>query len=447
VFYGWWIVLAAMGITTFGSGVWAYGFPVFFSALLTEFGWSRAMASGAFALSRLEGGIEAPLVGWLADKYGPRKLAIAGAIIASVGFIAMSQVNSFTIGSLYVSALVVFYVLYLTVLAVGYNTGFTHATMVAVNAWFERKRSRAFAIFSTGGALSGPVVAVVAWVVATYGWRSASVLVGISLLIIVLPLAFVLRHKPEQYGYLPDGEAPESRDTGIANGADGPLGTRLRMAGSDEVHKGAPAGQIIGEGFSVKESMRTAAFWLLIAGSSARSIAMTAVILHLPRYLEDTGMPLQQAGAVLGMMVTLSIVGRIGMGWAGDYVEKRYLLVLACLLQAAGIFILQRVSGMTEVWVFALVYSLGYGGAIPVHMALVGDYFGRRYYATIRGFLQLFVVPATMIGPIYAGWVFDVTGSYQIAFTSFIFALVIGSVFFFFARRPAVAQRPSYGPH
>ena len=148
VFYGWWIVLAAMGITAFGSGVWFYGFPIFFSALLTEFGWSRAVAAGAFSLSRLEGGLEAPLVGWLADKYGPRKLAIVGAVIASIGFVAMSRVNSFSIGTVEVSALVVFYVLYLAVLSVGYNTGFTHSTMVAVNAWFRRKRSRAFAIFS-----------------------------------------------------------------------------------------------------------------------------------------------------------------------------------------------------------------------------------------------------------------------------------------------------------
>jgi len=91
---------------------------------------------------------------------------------------------------------------------------------------------------------------------------------------------------------------------------------------------------------------------------------------------------------------------------------------------------------MSQVWLFVFVYGIAYGGAIPVYSAIVGEYFGRENFATIRGFMQLFQVPTTIVGPVFAGWVYDTTGGYQSAFMTFIVALVVGSVFLFFARRP-----------
>ena len=98
VFYGWWIVLSAGLINLYGAGGWLYGFPIFFKALVDDFGWGRGVAAGAISFSRLEGGLEAPIVGWLVDKFGPRKLAIAGAVIAGLGFLAMSAVNDVAFG-------------------------------------------------------------------------------------------------------------------------------------------------------------------------------------------------------------------------------------------------------------------------------------------------------------------------------------------------------------
>lgn len=98
IFYGWWVVMEAAAINVYGAGVWFYGFPVFFRALLVEFPtWSRGVTAGAVSFSRLEGGLEAPIVGWLVDRYGPRKLAVVGAVIAGIGFMVMSRVSDFSL--------------------------------------------------------------------------------------------------------------------------------------------------------------------------------------------------------------------------------------------------------------------------------------------------------------------------------------------------------------
>ncbi|MDP6494456.1 MAG: hypothetical protein QGI09_03340, partial [Dehalococcoidia bacterium] len=150
IFYGWYVVAAAAAINVYGAGVWFYGFPIFFKVLLDEFGWSAAAGAAVISLSRLEGGLEGPIIGWAVDKFGPRKMAIIGAVIAGTGFLFMSQVTSLDIGPVHISAFIVFVLLYAGWMSIGYNTGFGHASQAAVNAWFIKKRSRAFAVFSLG---------------------------------------------------------------------------------------------------------------------------------------------------------------------------------------------------------------------------------------------------------------------------------------------------------
>ena len=171
---------------------------------------------------------------------------------------------------------------------------------------------------------------------------------------------------------------------------------------------------------------------------------MTSVVIHQVNYLTNVrAIPLVSASAALGAMVTISLVGRLGFGVLGDYVEKRYVLIACAMLQALGMFILANATNMFLVWLFVVIYGIAYGGAIPVFMAIVGEYFGRRNFAAIRGWMQLCHIPATVIGPIYAGWIYDTTDSYQIAFMSFIVALVLGTLFLFVARRPAPPTRPA----
>ena len=426
IFYGWYIVAAAAAINVYGAGVWFYGFPIFYKALLDEFGWAAAAGAAIIALSRLEGGIEGPIIGWAVDKFGPRKMAVLGAVITGFGFIAMSSVASFQVGPVHISALVAFGLLYAGWMSIGYNTGFGHASMASVNAWFIRKRSRAFAVFSLGAGGSGLTVFALGYLVDAYGWRTTAFLAGIGIFAIVIPLSLLLRHKPEQYGYLPDGDDPHTAAVNAsaapAQGRRGPSSMKVEWSEHD---------------FSVKEALSTRSFWMLILGTGARSFAMTSVVVHLIVYLTAVrDIPLVEASGALGLMVTISLIGRLGFGLLGDFVEKRHIMIATLLLQTVGIFILMNATSITQVWLFVIVYGISYGGAIPVYMAIVGEYFGRKNYATIRGFNQLFHIPTTVSGPVFAGWIYDTTGSYTVAFTSFIIAMLIGVGFLAFAKRP-----------
>ena len=441
LFYGWYVVAAAAGINVYGAGVWFYGFPIFFKVLLDEFGWSAAAGAAVISLSRLEGGLEGPIIGWAIDRFGPRRMAIIGAVIAGTGFFLMSAVTPVSIGPLHLSAFVVFVLLYAGWMSIGYNTGFGHASQAAVNAWFNRKRSRAFAVFSLGAGGSGLTVFALGWVVNDFGWRTAAMLSGVGIFAIVIPLSLLLRHKPEQYGYLPDGDEP-----GVP---DDPQPSQTRARGMDRTGSTRRAYTAVRAwaddyDFSVRQALISFAFWMLVLGTTARAVAMTSVVIHQVNYLSNVrAIPLVQASAALGAMVTISLVGRLGFGVLGDYVEKRYVLIACTLLQALGIFVLANATNMLLVWIFVVIYGIAYGGAIPVFMAIVGEYFGRRNFAAIRGWMQLCHIPATVIGPIYAGWVYDTTDSYQIAFMSFIVALILGTVFLFIARRPAPPARPT----
>ena len=425
IFYGWYIVAAAAAINVYGAGVWFYGFPIFYKALLEEFGWTAAAGAAIISLSRLEGGIEGPIIGWAVDKFGPRKMAVIGAIITGFGFMAMSSVASFQVGPVHISALVAFGLLYAGWMSIGYNTGFGHASMASVNAWFIRRRSRAFSIFSLGAGGSGLTVFALGYMVNAYGWRTTAFLAGIGIFAIIIPLSMLLRHKPEQYGYLPDGDDPHEAALNASTAAPG------------QVRRGSMKVEWSEFDFSVKEALSTRAFWMLIMGTGARSFAMTSVVVHLIVYLTAVrDIPLVEASGALGLMVTISLIGRLGFGLLGDYMDKRHIMIGTLMLQTVGIFILMNATSMAQVWIFVIVYGIAYGGAIPIYMAIVGEYFGRKNYATIRGFNQLFHIPTTVSGPVFAGWIYDTTGNYSIAFGSFIVAMLLGVGFLVFAQRP-----------
>lgn len=432
IFYGWWIVFAAAAMNVYGAGVWFYGFPVFFPKILAEFGWSRALTAGAFSLSRVEGGLEAPIIGYLVDRYGPRRLAMIGATVAGIGFITMSQINALSVGPINLSALVIFYMVFAGLISMGYNTGFSHAAQPAIANWFIKKRSRAFAFWSLGAGASGATVAALGWLIEMIGWRNSAFLVGIGMFVIVLPLASLLRRRPEDYGQYPDGIKPaDSSDTEPAKAEGG----SSHDTGHDRPRGGAKI-EFPEYDFTVRQALATSGFWFLLLGSATRSIAMTSVVIHQVAYLEDVGFSFDVAKNVAAGTVFFSLIGRFSFGWLGDFFDKRHVLIVSIALQVLGLFILDGVKTMTQIWAYVAVYSIGYGGAIPVWTAMRGEYFGRKYFATIGGIIQFLLMPAAVIGPIYAGWIFDLTQSYHVAFMSFIVSLMLSMVFIYFARRP-----------
>ena len=246
-FYGWWIVAASCLIMSLNGGLYFYGFSSYFMPLIEEFRWSRAALAGVFSMARLEGGLLGPVEGFLVDKFGPRKIMFAGILIMGIGFILMSQINSF----------IMFCMVFVGLIAVGHSLGAWMPIVVAIVNWFRRKRSRALGLAQAGMGIGGLMLIGLAWFIARYGWRDAALTSGIAIIAISIPISLVMRHRPEQYGYLPDGDTAAGSDSlGVVEEAKAFPQWRAKMGEEPEVAE---------VDFTLGEALKTHAFWLLAA--------------------------------------------------------------------------------------------------------------------------------------------------------------------------------------
>jgi MFS family permease len=394
------------------GGLNFYGFSAFFVPLSQEFGWSRTALSGVISLARLEGGFLGPLEGYLADKFGPRKVMIVGIPLMGTGFILLSQVQS----------LLSFYLVYILAITLGSALG----TFVPVNAaiahWFIRKRSRAFGLVMSGIGIGGAIfLPILGWTIATYGWRPAAVMGGILIWVIGLPVTAIMRHKPEQYGQYPDGIEPFNLEENHYN-----------LLDSKE-----PKSEQFEPEFGPLRALRTSAFWILGASVALRALVTTGFTIHFVAMMVDRGFSLPVASSLLGWVALLSLSGRIGLSWIGDFVEKRYLLTGALLVMAVTLVAMSFADSFLTFMIILVIYSTAYGGSIVLPLPIQGDYFGKNSFATIRGLLSTVQTIGMMIGPIFAGVVYDLTESYFIAFLGFAVAAVLGALVLLFLRKPS----------
>ncbi len=407
IFYGWWIVIAGALLRFFSGGSFYYGLSVFFNPIRETFGWNAATTSVAFTLRSIETGLFSPLVGVLADKLSPRKMMLFGWSVIGLGFILMSRINS----------LWSFYGIFVFIaIGMSFGTGLVMNTTVA--NWFTRKRSRALAITFIGPGASGLLAPLMAWAVAGVGWRQTLFVTGICMWVIGIPLSLLFRDRPSNYGYLPDGESPEQ------------LQVKLRT----EVKPAA--------GFTAKEALRTRTFWMISLVQMFQQLGTSAISVHIVPYLENVGVPTTVAALSVTGLTVLSLTGRLGFGFWGDYANKRYLIAFSIGLQAAGLFIFSLITANT-VWllvVFLLVYGPGFGGPIPLWPAMQADYFGMKHYGSIMGLLTLTSVIGSMTSPVFAGWIFDMTGSYKLAWQVFIFITIAAIPLMLWTRPPKPAS-------
>ena len=420
IFYGWWIVAAAVVLNFFVGGTFVYGFTVFFNPIRNTFGWGAAVTSVAFTLQRLESGFLEAAAGFLVDRVGPRKLMLGGWSTVGLGFFMMSRVNS----------LWAFYGSFLLI-AVGMSFAAFIVIFATVTNWFERKRSRAMTLVVTGFGASGMLVPLVSYAVGELGWRETLVIVAIGAWVIGIPLASMMRHKPEQYGYLPDGAS--RTDRGKLADSTNATATPDKMAGDSDFPTA---------GHTLREAMRTRAFWLLAAAFFFQFIGASAVMVHLVSYLESVHVSSTLAATVVTGVTISSLIGRLGFGLLGDFANKRYLITVGIALQTIGVFILAFISG-DRMWLiipYLLTYAPGFGATVPLRLALLADYFGPRNYGTIIGFMTLISMAGGLASPIIAGWIFDATGSYQLAWQLFALITVPALPLMLLAKPPIAEQ-------
>lgn len=406
IFYGWWIVAAGTFTQFLTGGLYYYGFSTLVLPLEQEFGWSRAAVSGVVSLSRLEGGLTGPVGGYLVDRYGPRLVVLISVILMGLGFIALSQVQS----------LIVFYAIYIMFVAMGASTGIAMAMPTAVANWFIRKRSRAMGILYAGVGLGGAAVPVLALLISAYGWRTALILIGVLVIAVFVPLSLVFRQRPEQYGMSPDGESPATSATTVA-----PDEKKSKDAEID---------------FTPGQALRTPSFWLISIAFAMRTTASHGVPLHLMPHLQGQGFSTEAAALALGALGVVSVTGRLGFSWLGDFWEKRLVLFGSTMLMSVGLLFLNLPATWTTVALFLLIYAPGYGGAPPLTRAIFGEYYGRKHYGTISGYFALIIIAGTVGGPLFAGYMYDTSKSYTIAFYAFAVANTLGAGLIFLAKRP-----------
>ena len=411
VFFGWWVTLACTIIHILGAGIFFYGFSVFFTPMVQEFAWSSAIVSGAFALSRLEGGLEGPVIGYLVDRYGSKKLLIVGLFVTGSFFLLMPWVDS--VWKMY---------LVYGIISIGYNTGYTHALVSTITNWFIKKRSRALMVYTLGAGVGGSIIVpILSRLITYYGWRTTSLISGISLMIIGLPLAKIITHRPEDRGLVPDGLT---------------LNSKVEVLKDEKIEFSSDKIDELESNFTRNEAIRTRSFWIYIIAMLCRSFLLSSIVVHEIPHLVNIGIPIETAGDILGLMVFLSIPGRIAFGWAGDYLSQRYLIALACLMQCVGIFFLSNAQSIEYVYLFVLIYGIGYGGAIPLTTGYIGELFGRKYFASIRGLTSPVGMIGGIAGPIFAGYVFDVSNSYKFALDIFAIIALLAAITIIFAKKP-----------
>jgi len=400
LYYGWRMIGLVSALRIIGGGLHNYGFTVFFLPVTQELGLSRASTSLAFSLARAQGSFLSPLVGYLVDRYGPKPMMITASLLAGVGYIVFSWVDSYT----------TFLVVYLGVISISFTAGFVHAPTIVANTWFIRLRARAMTVVSAavpvGGAIITPLLALV---VSRWGWRWGAFMSGTLFLVVGLPLCFGVRRSPESVGMQPDGEAFQD-----------PKNLDGRATGQTEPHDEPK--------ITTRQAMRTRIFWMLVVSMMARSAAFTTVTTHFIPMMVWKGLSQTQASVLLAGFAIFNLPLHFVLGWIGDYVNKPKLTAICMLLGVVAVLPMLWSDSPWALWFFTALYCV-LDASIPVYWASVGDFFGRKSFGTIRGTMNLFYTWGSVLGPVIAGAVYDRTHSYATVLTGITVLLMIAALF------------------
>jgi len=410
-FYGWWIVGAAMAAQALSAGLLQQAFGSYIVLLQKDFGWSRTALSGAFSLARVEDGLLGPVQGWLLDWLGPRAVMRTGVLVFAAGFFWFARINSIP----------AFYGAYV-LMAVGASlAGFLSITTVIVN-WFQQKRQTAMGIALLGTAIGGFTLPLIVWGLETLGWRAVANLSGVIVLVVGLPLTQVIRQRPEQYGYLPDGREPSEENVDAAAEADEPVAMDVE--------------------FTARQAVRTRAFWFISLAHAASVLVVSVVQVHFTAHLVGSlEYSLAAAASMTTIMTAANFVGRPLGGWIANRVGSRP-VIAACMLMHAVSLLALAYSGAEAVIVgFAVTNGLAWGARVPVVVTMRAEYFGSRSFGTIMGLSSSVVTVASVSAPLLAGLSYDLTGSYTFGFTALAVAAALGSLFLVFMPRPRAAPQ------
>ena len=388
-FYGYIIVVAALCIMAANYGA-RYTFGIFFKPILTEFGWTRAMISGAFSLSQIMDGLLGIVMGGLTDRLGPRIVLTFCSFLIGLGYLLMSQV----------SAVWQLYLFYGVIVGIGMS-GTWVPILSTVARWFVERRSQMTGIVMIGtgiGILIAPPVAD--RLISIYDWRMSYIILGSVVLIVVLLAAQFLRRDPAKMGQVSYGESK--------------VGERKLQFGT--------------EGLSLKESVVTRQFWVVFVMLFCFGFCHFTVVVHIVPHATDLGTPTTAAASILSTLGGLAIVGRLVLGSASDRIGSRLIFIIGFVLMSAALFWLISAIEMWMLYLFAVIYGFAQGGMGASHSPLVAELFVLSSHGLILGVSVVGYTIGAALGPFLAGYIFDVAGSYQTAFLICAALTIIGLI-------------------
>ncbi len=407
-FYGYIVVLAAAGIwmTTWGTSQ-TYG--VFFKPILTEFGWTRAITAGTRSVTSGIAGLLGIIVGRLTDRFGPRRVVLIFGSFLGIGYLLMSQVSN----------LWQFYVVFGVMVGIGMSAT-TIPTMTTVARWFVKRRGLMTGIIQAGSGLGGMILPLLAgWLILNHGWRYTSVILGIIALVLIISLGLFLKRDPAQVGQLPYGvdETAEQRANNQA--------PDLQTAG-----------------LSAREAIRTKQFWMLTGMLFGYGLIRTTTFVHIAAHVTDLGFSLTIGAYVLAIISGASIIGRIGMGRLADIIGNKRVFMIGYIVVVAAFLWVLVADKLWMLYLFAAAFGLSWGTLAVIRMTLIAEIFGLGSLGAILGAVELGSQAGAIIGPFLAGWLFDITGEYTMAF--FVMASVSGvGLILTILLRPIVSQDQS----
>jgi MFS family permease len=399
----WWLVILGCITHAVNTGFAYFGLSAFFPSFEREFGWSRTAISGAFSLGRIESGLLGPIEGYFVDRFGPRRIMFIGIVICVVGFISLS----------FVSSLPMLYVAIVLGIVLGSSLGYHMPISLLIAKIFRERRSFAFGIFRMGPGLSGAIVPLVGAMIVWWGWRTAAVISGCMLLATGLPIAYLISKVAQA----------EERDAEFPSAAKAGGAASARRSSDPQ--------------FTLQEVLALKAFWFLSVSMALRHMVTEGVSVHFVILLVDRGWSTEASSSLLGVSALIGAPARIGMGWLGDLADKRKLIMGLLAALSVSVLLMGYSAAALVFTPCMILYSLAYGGLASLQEPIRADYFGTKAFATIQGVSRTVTTVGTFMGPIVAGFLYDLTHSYTIAFAIFSVVSLLSLLLMFLAKHPA----------
>jgi MFS family permease len=363
-------------------GLALYGLPFYYDFMVREFGWSRTQVTSGNALSKLVvGPLFGFLAGWFIDKFGPRRLMLAGIMMGGVALIGLGSMT----------ALWMFYLFYLFN-ALGYVCAGPLPNQVLLTRWFDKARGRAMGFAYLGIGLGGALVPLLSvWLVQKFGWHNALRILGVLIIILALPLAYFVKESP-------NAEAPTTKKTTTPT---------------------APIGW----------ALKSKTFYLLAIGSMCSIGAVGGTNQHLKLFLSlDQHYAQVQAARVASLVLAFSLVGRLLMGWLADRYTKKYVMLLIYLLVAASIPLLFFASTPGAIYLFAIIFGIGLGGDYMIIPLMAAELFGVKVMGRLMGVILTADGVAEATVPMLVGSLRDQTATYTVGFSVLIALALVGAI-------------------